>query len=131
LAKKYSTEELQRIWNRVKPKRIEQESLRIDRIEMELKTTYSLLDALKKEMDLMKARLDKIESLERIEEEGVEELVEIPEKEALARINDYVKNHPGCRTSEIIYNLRLDPDLVLRVLKKLEEEGKVRGENTG
>lgn len=129
MAKEYTKEELQKMWRRIKPTRIEQEGFRIDRIEMELKTVYSWLDALRKEMELINARLDKIESLERIEEE--EELVKIPEEEALARIDDYVRNHPGCRTSEIIFNLRLDPDLVLKVLKKLEERGKVRGENVG
>ena len=128
MKKEYSKKEIQEIWNRVKPKRIEQEGLRIDRIEMELQRVNSWLDALKKEMDLVNARLDKIESLERIEEEGLEELVEIPEEEALAKIKDYVNNHPGCRTSEIIFDLRLDPDLVLKILKKLEERGKVRGE---
>ena len=111
---------------RVKPTRIEQEGLRISRIESGLETMYSWLDALKKEVDSLRARLDKIESLERIEEE---ELVEIPEKEALARIADYVNKHQGCRTSDIIFDLRLDPDLVLKVLKKLEGRGKVRGEN--
>jgi len=52
----------------------------------------------------------------------------IPESEAKKVIKKYIMEHPGCITSEIIENLRLDPALVVETLDLLEEEGKVRGE---
>ena len=52
----------------------------------------------------------------------------IPESEAKGVIEGYVRAHPGCITSEIIENLRLDPALVVEVLNSLEEEGKVKSE---
>ncbi len=128
MSKEYSREEIEKIWKRVKPTKTEQERLRIDRLESELQRVNSWLEVLRKQMDLANARLDRVESLGRVEEEGLEELVEIPEEEALTKIKDYVSKHPGCRTSEIIFNLNLDPDLVLNTLKKLEEKRKVRGE---
>ncbi|MBA7517070.1 hypothetical protein ES705_09120 [subsurface metagenome] len=52
----------------------------------------------------------------------------ISESEARVVIEGYIRGHPGCTTSEIIENLRLDPSLVVEVLNHLEEEDKVRGE---
>ncbi len=52
----------------------------------------------------------------------------IPESEAKEVIKKYIREHPGCITSEIIENLRLDPALAVETLVLLEEEGKVRGE---
>ena len=60
--------------------------------------------------------------------EEVLELRKIPRKDALALIKKYVDEHQGCRTSDIIYDLGLDPDLVLSVLRKLEETKEIRGE---
>ena len=61
--------------------------------------------------------------------EEVLELKKIPRKEAATLITRYIDEHQGCRTSDIIFNLHLDPDLVLNVLKKLEKDKKVRGES--
>lgn len=60
--------------------------------------------------------------------EEVLELKKIPHKEAVALIKKYIDEHQGCRTSDIIYNLGLDPDLVLAVLEELEEKKKIRGD---
>jgi hypothetical protein len=62
---------------------------------------------------------------EKIEEEDMIELRVLPEKEAKRLILDYVKGHPGAWTSDIWYDLALDPDLVRSVLKKLSSEGKL------
>ncbi|MCK4397409.1 MAG: hypothetical protein KAV25_00260 [Methanophagales archaeon] len=56
------------------------------------------------------------------------ELRVIPESEAKKVIKKYIREHPGCITSEIIENLELDPALAVEALNLLEEEGKVRGE---
>lgn len=56
------------------------------------------------------------------------ELRSIPKKKAKALIKAYIDEHQGCRTGDIIYDLRLDPDLVLKILKGLEKEKVIRGE---
>lgn len=70
-----------------------------------------------------------LEERDKATEESVVELKRIPNKEAVVQIQDYVDKHQGCRTSDIIYNLELDPDLVLSVLKELKEKGKIRSED--
>lgn len=56
-------------------------------------------------------------------------LKKISRKKAIAKIRDYIQKHPGCRTSDIIYDLALHPGLVLSVLEELEAKGEVRSEN--
>lgn len=70
-----------------------------------------------------------LEEREKLSEEGVVKLRKIPLKEAIPLIKKYVDEHQGCRTSHIIYDLELEADLVLKVLKELEKKGKIRGEN--
>jgi len=52
----------------------------------------------------------------------------IPKSEAKKVIKKYIREHPGCITSEVIENLNLDPALAVQALNLLEEEGKVRGD---
>ena len=52
----------------------------------------------------------------------------IPKSEAKKVIKKYIREHPGCITSEVIENLNLDPALAVQALNLLEDEGKVRGE---
>ena len=61
------------------------------------------------------------------EEENVIELRMIDPAEARKLILDYIEANNRCLTSDIIFDLALDPDLVLRVLSELEKEGKVTG----
>jgi len=70
-----------------------------------------------------------LEEREKLAEKGVIKLRKIPPKEAIPLIKRYIDKHQGCRTSDIIYDLGLEPDLVLKVLKELEEEGKIRGKD--
>lgn len=70
-----------------------------------------------------------LEERDKATEESVVELKRIPKEEAVVQIQDYVDKHQGCRTSDIIYDLELDPDLVLSVLQELKEKGKIRSEN--
>ncbi len=62
-----------------------------------------------------------IPSLEPAETE-VLELREVSDIDAERLIKEYVLAHRGCRTSEIIENLELDPLLVVKTLNKLESE---------
>ena len=68
-----------------------------------------------------------LEEKEKPPEEAYE-LKRIPREEAAILITKYIDEHQGCRTSDIIFDLHLDPDLVLNVLRKLEKHKKVRGE---
>ena len=61
------------------------------------------------------------------EEENVIELRMIDPAEARKLILDYIEVNNRCLTSDIIFDLALDPELVLQVLSELEKEGKVTG----
>lgn len=65
---------------------------------------------------------------EKTAKEEAIELKRIPKKKAKALVKSYIDEHQGCRTGDIIYDLRLDPDLVLKILKGLEKEKVIRGE---
>ena len=69
-----------------------------------------------------------LEEREKLAEKEVLKLRKMPHKKAIDLIKRYIDKHQGCRTSDIIYDLALDPDLVLKVLKELEKRGKIRGE---
>jgi len=75
--------------------------------------------------------LERIDRIERkIAEHEKREIVEvefrrIPKDEAKKLIKEYIKNNPGCFTSEIIEALHLDPKLVIEILHELEEKGEV------
>lgn len=58
-------------------------------------------------------------------------LLTMPRKEAERKIKEYIDEHPGCRTGDIIYDLRLDPDLVLDILHDFERKGEIRGKEIG
>jgi len=70
-----------------------------------------------------------LEEKERAVETEIVKLRKVPMEEAVMQIKTYIDKHQGCRTSDIIYDLALDPDLVLKALKKLEKDKLVRGEN--
>jgi hypothetical protein len=59
----------------------------------------------------------------------VTELVRIPLKDAQQKIISYVNSHIGCKTSDIIFDLGLDPDLVLQCLNELETSKRIRSKN--
>ncbi len=48
---------------------------------------------------------------------------DVPFEEAIVLINDYINDHENCRTSEIIYDLGLDVDQVIKILRILSECG--------
>lgn len=59
------------------------------------------------------------------EEEDLIELQVIPEDQARHLIIDYLVDHPKAWTSDVAYDLHLDIDLVLKILRDLEKEGLV------
>ena len=57
------------------------------------------------------------------------ELRKVPIEEAKDLIYAFIKKHPGSRTSDLIIELELDPDIVLEVLAQLKKEQKVEGKD--
>jgi len=78
------------------------------------------------EIDLEKIIEEKVKEVLSAEEEEIELRV-IPREEAIKKIKSYIDANPGCLTGDIIYDLGLDPDLVLSVLDELKRKGLVRG----
>ncbi len=61
---------------------------------------------------------------------GDEEVINlrvIPVSEAKPLVEEYVKNHPDCWTSDIAIGLGIDVGVVLKSLEELQNERKVRG----
>ena len=52
----------------------------------------------------------------------------IPFEKATTQISRFIMKNPNVSTSDIIFKLKLEPDLVNRVLFHLEKEGKIQGE---
>lgn len=59
------------------------------------------------------------------EDTSVIELRTIPTDEARALIIDYITEHHGATTNDIIFDLALNVDLVLEILKELNEEEEI------
>ncbi len=52
---------------------------------------------------------------------------EISLEEAKRLVFEYIKAHPGAKTSDLIIELCIDPDIILEALKLLGAEDKVEG----
>jgi predicted transcriptional regulator len=78
-----------------------------------------------KKLEHLRREIEELEDM--IESEEELEFRDISEDEARKLILDYIEKHPGCLTSDIIEGLGLDPLLVGKILKQLEEEGEVEG----
>jgi hypothetical protein len=78
------------------------------------------------EPDLEKIIEEKVREILGAEEAEIE-LKVIPREEAIKKIKSYIDTHPDCLTGDIIYDLGLDPDLVLSVLDELKKKGLIRG----
>lgn len=57
------------------------------------------------------------------------ELRKLPIDEAKRLIYAHIKEHPGSRTSDLIIELGIDPDIVLEVLSQLKKEQRVEGKD--
>jgi len=90
--------------------------------EKVMENLFLYLNEIERRVTLIEKKLKKIE----VPEEQEIEFVEVPEEQAVL---EYIRKNPGCRTSDIIFNLRLNPDFVMKVLKKLKDKQKIRGES--
>jgi len=122
--REYSQEEIQKIWNKVRPR--EEEGTYTEIRELRAATDFTLLE-LGNVRDLVLNLLERIKALEETEIGEETNLLTMPREEAERKIKEYIDEHPGCRTGDIIYDLRLDPDLVLAILHDFEKKGKIRG----
>ena len=50
-------------------------------------------------------------------------------EEAKQVLYEYIKKHPGAKTSDLILKLALDPKVVVEALSQLSAEGRVEGRN--
>lgn len=61
------------------------------------------------------------------EDTPVVQLRKVPIEEAKRMIHEYLKLHQGSRTSDLIIELALEPDIVIEALSQLRCENKVEG----
>jgi ribosomal protein S25 len=52
-------------------------------------------------------------------------------EEAKRKVHQFINKNPGCRTSQIIEKLGIDPELAVRILKELKEEDSVLSKPIG
>jgi predicted transcriptional regulator len=52
-------------------------------------------------------------------------------EEAKRKIHHFIIKNPGCRTSQIIEKLEIDPELAVRILKELKEEDSILSKPIG
>ncbi|RLE55731.1 MAG: hypothetical protein DRJ30_03385 [Candidatus Methanomethylicota archaeon] len=85
---------------------------------------------LRNELNLLKEKVEELEGkYKNIIMEEIAFFKRISKDEAKNLIKEYIHQHPGCLTSEIIEKLELDPELVNEVLIELEREGEIEARN--
>ena len=125
--REYSEEEIKKILQKVKPEKNMDTELRLQRLVNDLKGAYLAVSQLKSELDKMKSASGEDYSDSKMQLE----LKKVPKKKAAQLIKEYVAKNPGCKTSDIIFDLKLHPDIVLPILRKFREEGALRSEKIG
>jgi hypothetical protein len=121
----YSEEEIKKILQKVKPDKAADTELRLQRLENELKVAFLAVSQLKSELDKMKSASGEYYSGSKM---PPVEPKKVTNKKAAQLIKNYVSKNPGCKTSDIIFDLKLNPDVALPILKKLRKEGALRSE---
>lgn len=104
-------------------------SLKLEPLIQEIRDLILEIKGLTMEIKNLQKELKKTRFLP--EEEKEIELETVPKEEAKKMILEYVDKNPKCFTSDIILNLKLNPDLVLEILGELEHEGKIKGVKPG
>jgi len=57
------------------------------------------------------------------------ELRETPIEEAVNKVKEYVRAHPGCKTSDIVVALSIAPEIVVQALSILEKQDEIEGKD--
>ncbi|MCL2135102.1 MAG: hypothetical protein FWH37_06065 [Candidatus Bathyarchaeota archaeon] len=97
--------------------------------EKNVETLTIQVEELKTEIAVLTSRLEKMEkhSDQSLIEMEPTEFHIIPDEQATVQIEEYINEHQGARTSDIICDLGIDPNVVLRVLHTLQQEKKIMG----
>lgn len=64
-------------------------------------------------------------ALDATERLNIVELKTLPKREARELILDYITRHHGAKTSDIIFDLAIEVDLVLEILEELRKENEI------
>lgn len=93
----------------------------------------SLIHLLRSDQELMKdifrcALVQQEESFTLKQDDEIQ-LVKPEKEDAKKMIQGFIEENPGCLTSDIIFNLKLDVDLVMENLKELKNEELVEGKD--
>ena len=112
---------------KVKPEKNADMELRLQRLENEVKAAFLEMSQLKSELNKMKSAICEDQS----EVEVPEKLKKVSKNKAAQMVKEYVAKNPGCKTSDIIFDLKIHPDVVLPSLRRLREEGALRSEKIG
>jgi len=100
--------------------------LRLQKLENSLNIVFSAVAQLKAQIDSLNSQIAKVGPLST--DVQVEEFKTVPLKEARSMVKEYISKNPSCLTSNIIFDLHLEPDLVLKALGELKKAGKIRSE---
>ena len=105
-------------------------SAKVNSMDRQVTFLMQLVQDLQVEIALLRDVVEKSKLFEQVESDlKFQEFRVIPDEQATVQIEEYITKHEGARTSDIICDLGLDPDLVLRILCILQEEKRVRGKD--
>lgn len=113
---------------KVKPEKKPGIESRLQRLETEIKLASLEVSQLKSEVDKMKLVICDYDSMSEVPLEKPKKVSKI---KAAKMVKEYVVKNPGCKTSDIIFDLKLHPDVVLPIFRSLREEGELRSEEIG
>lgn len=78
------------------------------------------LELVREEKNTIKAILDEEE------EDFTIQLRELSHDDAMTEIQKYISQNPGCLISDVIENLRIDPEVVMEILKQLKDSNELK-----
>ena len=125
IKKEYSEKEIKTLLGKIKPEANEGSELRLERLENDLRVAFLAVSQLKSELDKLKSSIGEDYPESRMEPE---ELKKVSKKKVAQMIKEYVSINRGCKTSDIIFSLKLHPDIVMPILRRMQKNGKVRSE---
>jgi len=124
--KVYSEKELEKVLNsKMTPD--EQREVRLEKAENSIEVAFSAITELKAELNRLYSMVSEMQGLEEESTFSIKPK-KVSRKKATEIIFDYISRNPGCRTSEILSDVQIDPEVVLDILRGLSTKGKIRNE---
>lgn len=136
MIKEYSEEEVKALWNKIKPTKMEEEHLRVDKIEKQIKeirvlilkkgapVLYPELNILKTQIKDLQDRVEKLESEKGIRFREIAVRTFSPEK-TREMVANCLKEKVEAYPSDIADELRLSIKDVMDAIRRLHKEGKI------